>query len=56
VSVTRKSDNTTWCSSDTNTLTFTASASTSYSLTAYIISKPPPPSATQYLTLQITWQ
>jgi hypothetical protein len=56
VQVQRKSDGFTWCSSGTNTVTFTATNTTSYCLTAYVTSALPPPSSTQYLTLQITWQ
>jgi hypothetical protein len=53
VNVTRKSDLATWC--ETNSVTFPATNSTSYSLAAYVKNTPPPPTNGQALSLQITW-
>ncbi len=49
----RKSDLETWCG--TNGVAFPATNS-SYSLTAYITSKAPPPTNSQPVTLQVLWQ
>ena len=53
-SVKRKSDLVTWC--DTNSVTFPATNSTTYSLTVYVKSPLPPPTNGQPMTLKITWQ
>jgi hypothetical protein len=53
VLVTRKSDSTTWCG--TNSVTFPATNTTSYSMAVYVTSTPPPPTNGQPLTLQVTW-
>jgi hypothetical protein len=52
--VKRKSDLMTWC--DTNSVTFPATNNTTYSLTFYVKSPLPPPTNTQPMNLQITWQ
>ena len=43
----------TWCG--TNSVTFPATSTTSYCLTVYVTSKPPPPTSGQTMTLEITW-
>lgn len=53
VLVTRKSNLVTWCG--TNTVTFSATNSTSYSLAVYVTSATPPPTNGQPMTLQVTW-
>jgi len=53
VLVTRKKDLVTWCG--TNSVTFPATNSTSYQMTAYVTSQTPPPTNGQPLTLQIVW-
>lgn len=53
VQVTRKSDNTKWC--DTNSVTFPATNSTQYALTVDVKSALPPPTNGQPIALQITW-
>lgn len=52
--VTRRIDNYSWFS-NTNGFTFPATNS-SYSLTVYVNTTPPPPTNGQSLTLQVTWQ
>lgn len=43
-----------WCG--TNSVTFPATNSKLYSLTVYVKNTPPPPTNSQPMTLQITWQ
>ena len=52
VLVTRKSDLATWCA--TNSVTFPASSSASYSLAVYVTSTLPPPTNGQPMALQVT--
>jgi hypothetical protein len=52
--VKRKSDLVTWCG--TNSVTFPATNTTQYSLTVYVKSPLPPPTNSQPMTLQVTWQ
>ena len=53
VVVTRKRDLFTWCGS--GTVSFPATNTTSYQLTVYTTSTPPPPTNGQPLTLQVQW-
>jgi len=53
LSVVRKSDQYSWC--DTNSLTFPATNS-SYSMTVYVTSVPPPPTNNQPMTLEVIWK
>jgi len=54
VNVIRRSDNASWC--ETNSVTFPATNSTSYQLALYVKNTPPPPTNGQPMTLEITWQ
>jgi len=49
-----RNDLTTWCG--TNSVTFPATNSKTYSLSVYVKNTPPPPTNGQPMTLQITWQ
>jgi hypothetical protein len=51
--VVRRNDLMAWCG--TNTVTFPATNSTQYALTAYVKNTPPPPTNGQLLNLQVTW-
>jgi hypothetical protein len=52
--VTRQSDLTKWCG--TNTVTFPATNSTCYELFVFVKNTPPPPTNGQPMNLKITWQ
>jgi len=52
--VTRKSDATSWCG--TNSVTFSATNATSYQLMIVVKNTPPPPTNGEPVILQITWQ
>jgi hypothetical protein len=54
--VIQHSDGTQWCATSTNGISFSASSSTSYSMTVYVTSKTPPPTSGQPLVLRVTWQ
>jgi hypothetical protein len=53
VTVLRQSDFASWC--QTNSVTFPATNGTSYELTLWVKSTPPPPTNGQPLSLQIVW-
>ena len=54
VIVTRRNDGHMWFATNNNSITFQATNS-SYSLTVYINSTPPPPTNGQAMTLQVIW-
>ena len=53
--VTRKIDGVKWHTNNNNSITFPATNS-SYLLTVYVNTTPPPPTNGQPVTLQVTWQ
>ena len=52
--VMRKSDNVTWCG--TNSVTFPVAANQQYSMTISVKSAPPPPTNSAPMKLQANWQ
>ena len=56
VVVIRHIDGVKWCTNNNNSLTFPVTNSTSYQITEYVNSAPPPPTNGQPLMLQAQWQ